>query len=312
MAFWKPSAGSWGIPNDPSVPFGPEKGIPMKCAIIIPSIGRSMILGETLQRISAQTVPPDKVLAVVTAEADLPQDVPDYVQVVYSGKGLTKQRNVGMALCKNECDYLLFMDDDTFLHPRYVENMVRLFDQHEQIAGLTGTLIKNGDVSIAEADERLREHVLSDDETLIRRRGLYGCNFGVRSSLLAELTFDERLVLYGWLEDADFSYNLSKLGDLYASKTMQCVHLMYPSGGRANHVRFGYSQVMNPYYLCRKNNRSQWDMMKGHWFKGVPANLLGVLTGPERSKRVGRLKGNLIAFKNIISGRIQPEYAEQL
>lgn len=285
----------------------------MKTAIIIPSVGRSRILGETLSRLKNQTEFPAQVLVVVNVESDLPEKIPDYVNVVFSEKGLTKQRNKGMERSGSDIDILLFIDDDTFLHPRYLENMESIFNKHDNIAGLTGCVLKNGDVTIKEADDILSKQPLDVVENkLVWRRGLYGCNFGVRKSLLSELRFDERLVLYGWLEDADFSFNLSKLGELYSSPAMRCVHLMYSSGGRTNHIRFGFSQVMNPYYLCKKNKHSLFGMMKSHWFKGVTANMFGIVFGPGRRGRMGRLRGNLIAFGFILRGRICPEFAGKL
>ena len=281
--------------------------------MIIPSVGRAEVLGETLNRIKYQTRPPAQVLLVVCEPSDVPEDIPESVTVVFSEKGITAQRNKGIANTHDDIDYLLFTDDDAFIHPEYIERLERLFDEDSSIAGLTGTVIKDGNVSAEAADGLLGRYVCppAGDGT-VPCESLYGCNFGVRKSTIGQLRFDERLVLYGWLEDEDFSFNLGKLGDLRKSAELGCVHLMYPSGGRANHVRFGFSQVMNPYYLCIKNKRSFFGMMKSHWLKGVPANLFGAVFGPERVRRIGRLHGNLIAFGAIVRGRIDPEIARKL
>ena len=285
----------------------------MKTSLVIASIGRARILGETLSRLKNQTVAPIQIITVVHEPSDFPKGVEHDVTLVYSEKGLTKQRNKGIDHCSADADYVLFIDDDTFLHPRYIEEMEAIFNNDDNVVGATGVLIKNGDVEISEADQLLHTFPNRDlEDGCFEIRGLYGCNFGVRRSALDRIRFDERLVLYGWLEDADFSWRLKSAGSLVKAPAMRCVHLMYPSGGRANHMRFGFSQVMNPYYLCRKNKRSLWSMMRAHWLKGVPANVFGMIFGPNRGDRLGRLRGNFIAFRKIFVGNVCPEYAEKL
>ena len=40
----------------------------------------------------------------------------------------------------------------------------------------------------------------------------YGCNMAFRAQSIEHLTFDERLVLYGWLEDRDFAFRAGAAG----------------------------------------------------------------------------------------------------
>ena len=282
----------------------------MKTAIVIPSLGRAVILGEGLRRIAKQVRMPWQVVVVVTAQEDLPDNIPDFATVVFSDKGSCVQRNVGIDNCDDDVDFVLFIDDDTFLHPTYILEVEKLFDENPEIAGLSGNLLRNGDVSVAEADVLLRDYV-AEAESVLVDAGLYGCNCAVRKLFLSDIRFDERLVLYGWLEDADLSMNLRKKGAIKYSSLPVAVHLMYSSGGRTNHIRFGFSQVMNPFYLSQKNGKSFpfTEVLMRHWFKGVAANAFGIITGPERKKRRDRLKGNMIAFRLLLAGRVEPEHA---
>jgi GT2 family glycosyltransferase len=271
-----------------------------------------MILGETLSRLKNQIKRPVQTLVVVPSKEDLPETIPDFVEVVFSEKGSCVQRNVGIDQCNVDSDILLFIDDDTFLHPTYVEFLEKTFSENREVAGVSGHLLRNGDVSIEEADELLRD-CDATYELLLTPSGFYGCNFAVRKSALSNLRFDERLVLYGWLEDADFSMRFRQSGKICSAHALKAVHLMYPSGGRTNHVRFGYSQVMNPYYLSIKNKKlfPLSEVIKKHWLRAFPANL--IKGGGSGGKwRRDRLRGNLIAFKFILMGKIIPEYATEL
>lgn len=284
----------------------------MKTAIVIPSLGRAAILGEGLRQIAKQVKMPHQVVVVVASQEDLPDEIPDYVAVVFSEKGTCVQRNVGIDNCDDEVDFILFIDDDTFLHPSYIEEMERIFSGNPDIAALSGRLLCDGNISIDEAVALLQDYVCESDPLLIDA-GLYG-SYGIRKSILTEVRYDERLVLYGFLEDADLASHIRKKGPIKGSSSLVAVHLGYVSGGRANHVRFGFSQVMNPFYLCRKNGKSfpLYEMLSRHWFRGVPANLVGIITGPDRKDRMDRFKGNMIAFGLLLTGRVMPEHATKL
>ena len=140
--------------------------------------------------------------------------------------------------------------------------------------------------------------------------GLYGCNMSVRRSMLADTRFDERLVLYGWQEDIDFTARLRKYGRVVEMADMVGVHLGV-KGGRTSGIRFGYSQVMNPTYLIRKGS-----MPRGFGLalmaRNVCANAFRSLWPDPDVDRWGRLKGNLIGTFHVARGRIEPEYVLRL
>ena len=285
----------------------------MKTTIIVPSVGRGLILGEMLSRLDHQIKKPEQVLVVVSSEADLPEKFPDYVEVIFSEKGSCVQRNVGIEHCRTDSEIILFIDDDTFLHPTYIDFLGRIFAENPDVGGVSGHLLRNGDVSIDEAD-RLLLDCDATFESLLSQGHFYGCNFTVRRSMLGGLRFDERLVLYGWLEDADFSMNFGQIGKICYASALKAVHLGFASGGRTNHIRFGFSQVMNPYYLYRKNRPlfPLSEVIKNHWLRGVPANLIKGISGANKKWRRDRFRGNLIAFRFILMRKIIPEYAATL
>mgnify|MGYP000606119618 CR=1 FL=1 len=68
-----------------------------------------------------------------------------------------------------------------------------------------------------------------------------------------DLRFDERLPLYGWLEDLDYCRRMSPYGRIQRSSMLVGVH-MGVKGGRQSGVRLGYSQVANPIYFVIKGS----------------------------------------------------------
>jgi hypothetical protein len=55
----------------------------------------------------------------------------------------------------------------------------------------------------------------------------------IRTSLAGELRFDERLVLYGWQEDSDFTCQLRSRGRVVGVNAIRGVHLGLKSEGSA-------------------------------------------------------------------------------
>ena len=92
----------------------------------------------------------------------------------------------------------------------------------------------------------------------VREHGNYdhgeGQNIFVRSQVFEKVLFDENLPLYGWLEDLDFATNILRYGRIIMNTETCWVHVGAPSG-RTTGLRFGYSQVVNPPYLWRKNGK---------------------------------------------------------
>jgi hypothetical protein len=116
-----------------------------------------------------------------------------------------------------------------------------------------------------------------------------------RASAIGSCRFDERLRLYGWQEDVDFAASLSSRGRIVKTFAFSGVHQAVKYG-RTSGVRLGYSQVVNPLYLVRN----------------VLANHLKTFKPEPRIDRAGRMKGNWIAFRDLMLGRLMPERIEAL
>jgi hypothetical protein len=142
---------------------------------------------------------------------------------------------------------------------------------------------------------RVRDHV-----------GAYGCNMSIRSKLIGDLRFDERLVLYGWQEDIDFTSQLRRRGRVVEYNTLVGVHLGVKTG-RVSGVRFGYSQIVNPIYLINKGTVPATFALE-LMARNITANLVRSFWPEPWIDRRGRLRGNLLAACHLMMGRIEPEY----
>ena len=125
--------------------------------------------------------------------------------------------------------------------------------------------------------------------------------------------FDEGLPLYSWLEDRDFSHRCTR-GKCppVELKNSVAVHLGWRSG-RVSGVRLGFSTVVNPVYLMRKAGTFSFAHIVVHyWLRCLVGNVLGILTRDKDCDRWGLLKGNLLGYWHLLSGKCDPEYIIQM
>jgi hypothetical protein len=191
------------------------------------------------------------------------------------------------------------------------------------VLGMCGLVLRNGandaGVSWDEAKRLIGDPapLPPGPPKLLSIRNLYGCNMAFRitairdpRSAIRELRFDERLVLYGWLEDMDFSRIAGRTGRLVHYHGMVGVHLGIKSG-RVSGERYGFSQVVNVWYLHRKKVMSRKEAWR-NIFKAISVNGIKSLRPEKHIDRYGRFVGNLVGVGELMRGRCRPEGAEEL
>lgn len=287
-----------------------------RLAVVVASVGRASLLLELLGDIENQTDLPEEVVISVPTRDSLPALVmADYsftVTLVIGTRGAAAQRNAGVDALTSNPDYVVFFDDDAIPRADYFAAVRSIFGQNRDVVGLTGHAVIDGaqlgrQVSREEALSAIDRSVdISTDETMEATLDLYGCNFAVRGSALLDLRFDSRLPLYSWLEDLDFARRLGRTGRLVRSGTCVIAHLGSASGGRTQHIRFGYSQITNPMYLWRKGSISFRHAMRLVFKPGV-SNLFGSVWGNDTSWRRQRLRGNFVSISDLARRRLTPE-----
>lgn len=293
----------------------------MRISVIICSVGRPEAIESVLPFIARQTKQPSHVLIVVTKPEDLPpESALQYnlpIQVLYSPKGLTKQRNTGLDAIQNECDAVFFIDDDYLPAQDALEVLESGFTRFKDAAGLTGTPLADGintaGVSVPEARDLIEAYEAKPRDTAIAAQrklvGLYGCNMAYRCRSIGSTRFDPRLPLYGWQEDTSFAYRLD--GEKIRLRNLAGVHCGTKSGRETSGCLLGYSQVANPLYLMRKKSlplRFALSLI----FRNVLANHRRIFSPEPWIDRKERAKGNWLAFYDVLRGRHDPERIYEL
>jgi hypothetical protein len=284
-------------------------------AVVLASAHRPGVLGQVIGDIGKQSRPADHLVVSVPDDESLPaQGVPPHCRVVYA-TGLTAQRNAGIDAVP-DADVIFFFDDDAVVRHDYLERGVELFARHPEVVGLTGNVLLDGaatqvEISEEAAEEALRGHRAGPTGRCTARRTLYGCNFAYRADRVPDIRFDERLPLYSWLEDHDFARRLMRSGALVEAADCVIVHRGVKSGGRQAHVRFGYSQVMNPCYFVSSGSFPPW-LAAWEIFRPTAKNVLYALVGPDRDWRRERLHGNALAARDVLRRRFTPERIREL
>lgn len=282
----------------------------------IASTGRAEVLAGTVARLVAQSRAPDRVILSVTCERDVDADalahVPLPIEVHYSAAGLTRQRNAVLTLVAPQ-DIVVFIDDDFLPADDYIATVCDLFDRHPVVAMATGRVLADGilgpGITFEQAETYIRRGRGRIEGALHSVYNGYGCNMAIRARpvLAHDLRFDERLPMYGWLEDVDFSRQIAQHGLVVKCPGMTGVHLG-TKAARSPGARLGYSQVANPLYLVSKGTMARHRAF-AIMSRNLVMNLLRFWVPEPWVDRRGRLRGNLLAMRDLIRGQLCPERA---
>jgi GT2 family glycosyltransferase len=288
----------------------------LSIAIVIATLGRAHVVSRMLGRLELQTRLPDRVIVVGVSDEDVAgvSEAWPAVELLLSGKGSCRQRNVALDHLAGEADVVLFIDDDFLAADDYVEQVERLMLADDGLVGLTGQLLadgaQTGQIAFDDAINQLENRTNSETSDSHSCASLYGCNMAARLSVAQGLRFDEHLPLYGWQEDVDFSCQLAKLGRMERARELTGIHLG-TSSGRTSGLRFGYSQVANIIYLRRKGTitaRHGYGLMA----RNIASNVVRSIRPEPMIDHRGRLRGNALAFLDFLRGRVDPRRIESL
>ena len=291
----------------------------MHIAALTATLGRPTESGELLADLHAQTRPPDEIVFSIISDEDAPTaPTRASASVIMSPrKGSCAQRNVALDHVAGRADIVIFFDDDFVPASNYVEMVERAFADDPSLVGVTGGVVADGitgpgysrseALAFLAADQFGARSGQADARPC---RSLYGCNMAVRMSAVGALRFDERLPLYGWLEDFDFTYQLGRLGRLAKLNTARGVHRGVKRA-RTTGVRFGYSQIANPIYLLHKRTAPASAML-ANIVRNLAANHARALAPEPFVDRLGRVRGNWLGIMDALRGRIRPERITEL
>ena len=307
----------------PDAPVGPvgETLAAGGTAVIIATRGRPSIVNALIGQLAEQSKPAEHTFLIPSRAEDISglNQNQEHLTVQIGRTGLTLQRNDGLALAGSRFSYIVFFDDDFVPSRFWLERMDAIFRSRPDIAGLTGTVLADGTrtagvpLDVAQSMVRRRDSEPTQSG-ILHEQLAYGSNMGsnmaFRYSALRNARFDERLPLYAWLEDHDFRGQIERHGPVVRADALWGVHLGHKNG-RMRGVTLGYSQIANALYLAKKGT-----VPKPYLAKLVTKNLLINAARSLRPEpfvdRRGRLLGNLIAFGDIVRGKVAPERVLEL
>jgi GT2 family glycosyltransferase len=278
-------------------------------SVIIATKGRAPVVKETIKNILQQDSQVDKIIVSATHASDVDGlNNSGKIKSILGSVGLTVQRNAAIRCLDPKCTIVTFLDDDVELAANYFQVLNSFFQSRSDIIAVGGNPRLDG-CTRSEAQKCLAiiDENPASKEWLVP--SLYGCNMSFRRDVIEGVQFDERLRLYGWLEDYDFSVRVSNKGPIAVLSDLKLCHLRTPTG-RMNHQKFGFAQVMNPCYLVQKGTMSWKDLLRFHLFPLLIANLVGLLKSPV--DRLRRLQGNIKALAMIARGSVEPEAIERI
>ena len=231
-----------------------------RCAVIVCTRNRPREVLALVEQLAAQTLQPSEVLIVDSSDTN---DLAKHLlrsriscNYIHTERGLTRQRNVGLASIM-PCDYVLFLDDDVSLPDTFVEAVVRTFLAYPNAVGV-GARTSDNPITpphplerLMMVDSRRSGRLLSSGVNVPfrDRSGPYpvdwlpGCAMAYRYGSLEGMRFDETRLGVGWGEDVDFSARIAVRGQLMIITEPQVVHAQSPIGRDSIEVRRNCERV---------------------------------------------------------------------
>jgi hypothetical protein len=102
----------------------------------------------------------------------------------------------------------------------------------------------------------------------------------------------------------DFCRQIAVYGRIVKNPRMTGVHLGVKSG-RTSGIRFGYSQIANPYYLWRKGTNQAGGALH-QMLRNILANVVKSIKPEPWIDRRGRAVGNALGLADFVRGRLDP------
>lgn len=288
--------------------------------LIICTKDRPRDLSTLFQSISAQTRRPDEIIVIDGSDSPI-QSIVESVEgqniryQLVRPPGLTKQRNVGLSMLSEETQWVGFLDDDLVLENNAIENLNTFIELHADVVGV-GLAINNqpevnhvwlkrlfltdvgmgGKMTLSGMPAPIRS-IKQDQEV----DWIYGGATFWRRELFKTYRFDEWFSGVAYLEDVDFSYQVSRNHKLMLCSTARCFHYHHPVG-KEKFKNMGAWRMVSYWYFVNKYKNFNillvlWSML------GVIVNnlLVGILR--PSSHRILRCLGNLEGIRLILTGQ---------
>ena len=234
-----------------------------RISIVIPTRNRSESLMRLLLSIFCQTRLPQEVIVVDDSENDETSKLVRENYNLFLSKGtllkylrgdeenrsISAARNLGAT--KSTGDIVFFIDDDVILDNKYVEEILKTYEEHPMAKGVQGYVVSGGmtlsnfrsillnsinKVFFMDHTEKNKcslrmglTYPYSPDK-IIQCQWLHGTNFSLKKEVLQRFRFDENLKKRSIGEDVDLSYRIYKRypNSLFMNSRAKLIHISAP------------------------------------------------------------------------------------
>jgi GT2 family glycosyltransferase len=239
-------------------------------SVIICTYRRQKWVEDLLESVSKQTVLPIEVLIVDSTPDTIDYTLPQGLRtdlIKSDVMQLTYQRNMGVRAAKGEI--ILHLDDDTYLRPDFIEQVLKVFlaDEAKTIGAVSGYVtnqwgiselapeislkwfqrlgIYDGDYapgSISPSGIFVELNALQPFKGIGKTDFLSGCSFAVRAEVYNNFQHPEVINKYGG-EDKIFSRMIAGDWELYIAGDAELEHYSAPGGARQSNYKETKSTV---------------------------------------------------------------------
>jgi glycosyltransferase involved in cell wall biosynthesis len=290
----------------------------MKMTIIICTKDRPKEIQDILNTIRIQKRMPERIIIVDGSDTPVDKEVGQFTDLPIDyttcrPPSLPKQRNIGISMVNDDCDYVGFLDDDLLLNEDTfleIENLVLAKDSQLGGVGITNSSaprIKNNFLRKLFFLDNYKGGVFTPSgcASAFRNRSenqkVQWLSGGVsfwKKQVLDEFKFDEWFDGIGYLEDVDFSYRVSRKYPLYLAGKATCTHESHPIAPHKLY-QYGIWQLTSWWYFVNKTKDFPklvvlWSML-GLLINNAAMGLLKPHTSRLKSA-LGNLKGFLLIF----------------
>ncbi len=285
-------------------------------SLILPTCNRAELVKQFLESVSKQIVHPLEVIVVDQSDSPATKDIFDAWNVpgvskkyIYNQvKFLILARHRGLDACAST-DLVAFLDDDVVLDPAFCKEIVQVFekDVEGRFAGGMGAVdgwdshSKPFQAFFLMPHEGSGNFLKSGAQTFTHGRKEFceteflsgGCTFW-RRKIIQQYRFDERLSGYGYGDDVDISFRISRRHKLFFQPKSVCFQQPNCPGMDKGRL-YRRVWIQNMYYLAQKNQffipAFAWCVL-GHFIRDFLC-----LDFP-------RVRGDLEGTWNILRGRV--------
>lgn len=288
--------------------------------VVIPTLNRPGYLEKCLASIAKQTVMPEECIIVDQSDNEKTRELFEATDLGPTRKVYAHQKTKSLILARNngikraaKTEFLCFLDDDLELFPDFFEKLMhpfRAYPERDYAGGMgtfealewkrdrfseffllphygSGKFLTNGQPTFPHWKQEFCEvEFLSGGITMYR------------TEIIKRFMFDERLIGYGYGDDVDVSYRVSREYKLFYEPKAKCKHDTHSTGRDPGKIHRKY-QLQNAYYLMEKNvGRGLKHKMAFAWL------VLGQTIHDVRCRRFGATLGDLLGTINILRGNL--------